>query len=153
MKNTHGGARQGAGRKKGGLNKATMAKAEAREYLRQRLTQEVDVFADALMSRARGVRYFVTRNKKTGKYELVTNPDQVIAALNGEDENTGEFYTDKPDVQAIREGLDRIADKPTEQVEAKVTTQVADMSDEDLRAAALKHLGLGHLIPDDAVKH
>lgn len=67
--------------------------------------------AEALVSRCRGVRYFVTRNKKTGKYELVTNPRQVVAALNGDDVMSGEFYTDKPETQAIREFFDRTVDK------------------------------------------
>ena len=106
-----GGARLGAGRKKGGKNRTTLAKEAARERLREMLTERLEPVAEALVSRCCGLRYFVTRNKKTGKYELVTNPRQVIAALNGEDENTGEFYTDKPDTQAIREFFDRTVDK------------------------------------------
>lgn len=110
-----GGKRAGAGRPKGSKEPQTLQKEAAREYLRQRLTKQLEPVADALVSRAQGVRYFVTRNKKTGKYELVTNPEHVIKALNGEDEHTGEFYTDKPDVQAIREILDRTLDKSKEQ--------------------------------------
>lgn len=110
-----GGKRAGAGLPKGYKFKRTLEKEQAREVLRQHLTERLDTVATALLSRAQGVRYFVTRNKKTGKYELVTNPDQVIAALNAEDENTGEFYTDKPDVSAIREILDRALDKAKEQ--------------------------------------
>lgn len=109
-----GGKREGAGRPKGSKSKGTLAKEAAREYYRQRLMREIDDIADAHISRCKGVRYFVTRNK-TGKYELVTNADQVIAALNGEDDNIGEFYTDKPDIQAIREALDRAMDRSKEQ--------------------------------------
>lgn len=110
------------GKPKGYKAPSTLAKEAAREHLRIRLTGEIDTFVDALVSRAIGVRYFVTRNKKTGKYELVTNPKQVIAALNGEDENIGEFYTDKPDIAAIKEALDRMVDKAKEQEqEVKLT--------------------------------
>ena len=112
-----GGKRPGAGRPKGVKDPQTLAKEDAREAVRKKLTKELMTVADALLSRARGTRYFVTRNKKTGKYELVTNPKQVIQALNEEDENTGEFYTDKPDTQAIREILDRTIDKPKEQAQ------------------------------------
>lgn len=115
------------GRPKGSKNHSTLAKEAAREYYRVRLMAEIDDIADAHISRCKGVRYFVTRNKKTGKYELVTNPDQVIAALNAEDENTGEFYTDKPDIQAIREALDRTMDRSKEQEQELKLTGEADL--------------------------
>jgi hypothetical protein len=105
------------GRPKGSKSKSTLAKEEAREYYRQRLMGEIDDIADAHLSRCKGVRYFVTRNK-TGKYEIVTDPDKVVAALNGEDDMTGEFYTEKPDIQAIREALDRTLDRSKEQEQA-----------------------------------
>lgn len=117
------------GRPKGSKSKSTLLKEEAREYYRQKLMAEIDDIADAHISRCKGVRYFVTRNKKTGKYELVTNPDQVIAALNGDDENTGEFYTDKPDIAAIREALDRTMDRSKEQEqEIKLTGELTIVS-------------------------
>lgn len=95
----------------------TLEKEAAREALRVRLTREMEGVAEALVSRCKGVRYFVTRNKKTGKYELVTNPDQVVAALNSEDEESGEFYTDKPETTAIKEFFDRTVDKSKEQAQ------------------------------------
>lgn len=78
----------------------------------------MDGVAEALISRCKGVRYFVTRNK-TGKYEIVTNPEAVVAALNQEDEYTGEFYTEKPETAAIKEFFDRTVDKATEQHEVE----------------------------------
>lgn len=111
------GERRG-GRAKGTPNKSTLAKEAAKEHLRQCLTAEIQPIAEALVSRCKGVRYFVTRNK-TGKYEIVTDPEKVVAALNQEDAMQGEFYTDKPDVAAIREAFERMvgqADKPEEQV-------------------------------------
>lgn len=110
-----GGKRDGAGAKRGSKHKATLAKEAARERLRELLTDKLEPVAEALVSRACGVRYFVTRNKKTGKYELVTNAEQVIAALNGDDDESGEFYTDKPDTAAIKELFDRMVDKAKEQ--------------------------------------
>lgn len=109
-----GGKRPGAGRPKGSKEPQTLEKEAAREALRVRLTREMDGVAEALVSRCKGVRYFVTRNK-TGKYEIVTNPDAVVKALNEEDEYTGEFYTDKPETAAIREFFDRTVDRAKEQ--------------------------------------
>lgn len=124
--------RKTGGRRKGAKNKKTLAEEAAREAIRAELTDRYRDFIDGLCSRAKGVRYFVTRNKKTGKYELVTNPDQVIAALNGDDENSGEFYTEKPDVQAIREGFDRMIGRPKEQprevdVKGKLTLSLEEL--------------------------
>src|SRR4051812_2142322 len=109
-----GGKRTGAGRKKGHKEQRTLAKDLAREALRVKLTREMDAVADALLSRARGVRYFVTRNKKTGKFELVTDAERIVDALNSEDDESGEFYTDKPDTAAIKEIFDRMVDKSKE---------------------------------------
>ena len=103
------------GRPKGRKNASTLSKEATRERLREMLTAKLEPVADALVSRAQGVRYFVTRNSKTGKYEMVTDPAQVIKALNQEDEFTGEFYTDKPETAAIKEFLDRTCDKSKEQ--------------------------------------
>lgn len=106
------------GKQKGYKSPSTLAKEAAKEHLRLRLTAHVDAFVDALLSKSKGVRYFVTRNK-TGKYEIVTDPEKVVAALNGEDDMTGEFYVDKPDVSAIKEAFERMvgqSDKPAEEV-------------------------------------
>lgn len=104
------------GPKKGVKYAKTLEKAEAKERLRQLLTAKLEPVANALVSRACGVRYFVTRNKKTGKFEMVTNPDKVIDALNQEDEESGEFYTAIPDTAAIRELFDRTLDRAPQPV-------------------------------------
>lgn len=88
------------------------------------LTAQLVPVAESLVSRCKGVRYFVTRNKKTGKFELVTDPKRVIAALNAEDEESGEFYTDKPETAAIKEFFDRTVDKAKEQ-EQDINAKVA----------------------------
>ena len=44
----------------------------------------------------------------------MTSADRVVAALNSEDEESGEFYTEKPDIQAIREGFDRMVGRSQE---------------------------------------
>lgn len=110
-----GGKREGSGRPSGRRNNATLSKEQQREHLREMLTAHMQPVAESLVSRCKGVRYFVTRNKKTGKFELVTDPKRVLAALNSEDDESGEFYTDKPDTAAIKEFFDRTVDKAKEQ--------------------------------------
>jgi len=122
------GGKKTGGKQKGYIFPATLAREAAKEHLRTRLTAHVDDFVDALVSRSKGVRYFVTRNK-TGKFEIVTDPTRVVAALNGEDDMQGEFYTDKPDVTAIKEALERMvgqSDKPVEEHNVNVTLNLDD---------------------------
>lgn len=97
----------------------TLEKDAAKEELRKQLTAQMIPITEALLSRCKGVRYFVSRNK-TGKFEIVTDPQKVIDALNKENDMQGEFYTEKPDTAAIKEALDRMvgqSEKPKEQTE------------------------------------
>lgn len=109
-----GGKRPGQGRPKGTKEPQTLEKEQAREALRVLLTREMTPVAEALISRCKGVRHFVTRTK-AGKYEIVTDPKAVLAALNKEGGYTGEFYTEKPETTAIKEFFDRTVDKAKEQ--------------------------------------
>jgi hypothetical protein len=118
MPGKHGGDQ--GGRPRGRKNKKTLTKEAEREALRVLLSRQMTPVAEALISRCKGIRHFVTRYK-TGKYEIVTDPARVLAALNKEDDFTGEFYTEKPDTPAIKEFFDRTVDKSTDQIEAKVT--------------------------------
>jgi hypothetical protein len=119
------------------------------------LTAELEPVAQALLARAKGTRYFVVRNKKTGKFELATSPEQVVRALNHEGEDAGEFYIDKPDTGAIREVLERTVDRPKEQpAEVNVNhsqeiirrlqsarARVAKMTGADARAVPARGVG------------
>lgn len=115
------------GRPPGRKNDATLAKDAAREALRVLLMKHQGTVADALVSRCTGVRYFVTRNK-SGKYEIVTDPQAVVDALNKENELQGEFYTDKPETAAIKEFFDRTVDqasKPAENVNVDAKLEIS----------------------------
>jgi hypothetical protein len=109
-----GGVKTG-GRTKGTPNKRTLDKIEAREAARKVITEALRPILDAHISSAKGIRQFVTRNKKTGKFEIVTSPERVAAALNSEDEDSGEFWTHAPNVPAASLLLGYALDKPKEQ--------------------------------------
>jgi hypothetical protein len=134
----NGGKRPGSGRKLGSHLPKTLEKLEAREALRRHLTAKMLTVAEALVGRAVGIRYFVTRNKTTGKFELVTNPEQVVKALNREDDESGEFYTDKPETAAIKEFFDRTVDKSQEPPQQLDITGEISLVD-TLKAARARH--------------
>ena len=113
-KGTHGGKRAGAGAPKGTKWAKTLAKETARELVRQEVTQHLPELIEAQVANAKGLQYLVYRDKKTGKFERVTNLETV-----NQDENTIEVWEKDPSVQAFTDLLNRTIDKPAEQM--KVT--------------------------------
>jgi len=108
----HGGKRAGAGAKKGSLQKSTLDKLAAREFVRQRVTEALGPMVDAQVSHAKGLQYLVYRDKKSGKFERVKALEDV-----DQDENTIEVWEKDPSVQAFTDLLNRALDKPAEQVQ------------------------------------
>jgi len=105
-----GGKRKGAGRPPGSPNKATITKEQARDALRTIILREMDALAAAQISHAKGLQYLVYRDKKTGKFERVTDIESV-----NQDENTIEVWEKDPSVQAFTDLMNRALDKPKEQ--------------------------------------
>lgn len=117
-KNGRGGARPGSGRPKGSLNPSTITKEQAREALRQIVLAKMEKLVAAQMDNAVGVSHFLLRDPKTGKFERLTEPEQIQAALNAdgaEEGSTYYVYTKDPSVQAFTDLMNRALDKPKEQ--------------------------------------
>ncbi len=115
----HGGKRPGAGRPAGTYAKKTLDKIAARELTRQLVTAHLKPLIEAQLTHAKGLKYLVTRDKKTGKFVRVT---EAMARLKQEDSEaleTIEVWEKDPSVQAFTDLLNRALDKPAEQV--KVT--------------------------------
>lgn len=113
-----GGARPGAGRPKGTKNPSTYTKEAAREALRQIVLAKMEKLVAAQMDNAIGVSHFLLRDPKTGKFERLTDPEQIQAALNAEGAEEGStyyVYTKDPSVQAFTDLMNRALDKPKEQ--------------------------------------
>lgn len=112
MKKTRGGARPGAGRKPGGQNASTLEKQALRELLRQKVAADFGPLIDAQISNAKGIKYLVARDPKTGKFERIkeaqVNPDSAI-----------EVWEKDPCVQAFTDLMNRAIDKPIEPVEVE----------------------------------
>ncbi len=110
-----GGKRPGAGLKKGYKFPKTLEKLAAREYTRQLITQALPQLLLSQIANAQGLKYLVTRDKKTGKFIRVT---EAMAKLK-EGEEIVEVWEKDPSVQAFTDLLNRALDKPAEQL--KVT--------------------------------
>lgn len=117
-----GGKRPGAGMPKGTKLKPTLDKMAAREFVRQRVTAVLGPLIDAQVANAQGLKYLVTRDKRTGKFIRVTE----AMARRKQDPEAGddneeiiEVWEKDPSVQAFSDLLNRALDKPAEQL--KVT--------------------------------
>ena len=109
-----GGKRPGAGRKKQPhtIEKA-IEKTVARELFRQHVGPYLIKLIDAQIANASGLKYLVTRDKKTGKFLRVT---EAMARLKqGDSEETIEVWEKDPSVQAFTDIMNRALDKPKEQ--------------------------------------
>ena len=111
------GPQPGSGRPKGVKNQSTLSKEAGREALRVIVMREMDAMTEAQIAHARGLKYLVTRNAKTGKFEKVTK-ERMDALLDADDENaleTIEVWEKEPSVQAYTDLMNRALDKPKEQ--------------------------------------
>ena len=126
-----GGKRPGAGRPKGttGIPQAaTIEKSIARELIRQRILARMAPLVDAQLDNAEGIKHFMLRDPETGQFQRLTDPDQIVAALNmPHDEANSHYliYTKDPSIQAFTDLMNRAIDKPKEQeqelaIDAKV---------------------------------
>lgn len=121
-----GGKRDGSGRKVGSKSASTYTKEQARDALRQIVLQEMRELAAAQIANAKGLKYLVTRNAKSGKFERVTKERMEALLESGDSETleTIEVWDKDPSVQAFTDLMNRALDKPKEQ-EQDVNANVA----------------------------
>jgi hypothetical protein len=113
----NGGKRPGAGRKVGYRAPGTLDKLQARELLRQMVIARLQPLVEAQMANAEGLKYLVVRDKRTGKFERVTEAFARQQTEDEQDKETIEVWEKDPSVQAFSDLLNRALDKPTESVE------------------------------------
>lgn len=123
----HGGARNGAGRKKGGMNYTTKKRLAIRKQFEDRIHHNADVLLNAALNKALGETYLmrkVTEKDSKGKvlriyHEVVTDQQTIIDYLDGElegndslndqfDDDNWYYMSTKPvDMVAVKELYDR----------------------------------------------
>lgn len=131
-KSTHGGKRNGAGRKKGSISQKTKDKKIVEEAFRDRVLSSMNELIDSQMSLAKGCQFlFVIETykykDKQGKWKeekkkpkIVESQDIIEQYLAGElDDADDEYYfmtTQKPDNRALDSLIDRVFGKSTQNV-------------------------------------
>lgn len=113
-----GGKREGAGRREGSKNVATITKEQGREALRQIVMREMEAMTAAQVANAKGLSYLVAREKGTGKFTRLT-PEQIEKILEsgeqGDEFSMIEVWGKDPSTPAYTDLMNRALDKPKEQ--------------------------------------
>lgn len=92
-----------------------MDKLQAREFVRQYITAQLQPLLDAQVANAKGLKYLVTRDKRTGKFVRVG--EAMARTKQGQDEETIEIWEKDPSVQAFTDLFNRALDKPADPVQ------------------------------------
>lgn len=127
-KSNKGGAREGAGRPKGSLDKKTIEQKKALEKFKLRVFKRVDRLFNAQSSLAEGLQYMIriettkdSKGKEIKKHVRVTDPDEMIRALDeGLGDIDGDYYylTSKdPDNKALDSLMDRAFGKAPQAID------------------------------------
>jgi hypothetical protein len=111
-----GGRRPGAGKPKGYKHKQTLDKEAARQFLRARVIAELGPLVEAQIAQAKGLKYLVTRDKKTGKFIRITEAMARHKSHLADNEEIIEVWEKDPSVPAFMDLLNRALDKPIEAV-------------------------------------
>ncbi len=119
-----GGARPGAGRKKGQKAAHTLEAQEYKKRIVARVNEATDVLVDSQLSLARGVSFLYRIDKdekgKKEKPQLVTSRVEIEAYLRGDYDGDPDCYyyitAERPNNMAIDSLLDRVHGKATQSV-------------------------------------
>src|SRR5262245_6313083 len=115
-KGNNGGARPGAGKPRGVKWPSTLRKEEARELVRQYVTERLPQFLDAMSDNITGIKHLMLRDPKTGQFTRVTgDAKQIDKAVKSK--NAVWIYTKDPNVQAFTDLMNRALDRPAEHLE------------------------------------
>jgi hypothetical protein len=122
-KGKNGGARPGAGRPKGKLNKLNEQRQKAKKRFIERVNKMVDELFNAQASIAKGVSYLYRVDKddkgKDMEAVLVTDPGEIKSYIDGAGDEDSYYYitTERPDNRALDSMLNRAFGKPEEHID------------------------------------
>lgn len=98
------------GRPKGSKNKSTLNKELARQALQAMVMAELRPMTEAQIANAKGIKYLVAREKKTGKFVRVVDVRSTVKS----GEEIIEVWEKDPSILAFTDLMNRTIDKPTE---------------------------------------
>jgi hypothetical protein len=123
VKGKNGGARPGAGRPKGKLNKVNEQRQKAKERFIARVNKMTDELFNAQATIAQGASYLYRVDKDSDGHnlpaELVTDPKEIKKYIDDDLDSDSYYYitTERPDNRALDSMLNRAFGKPEEHID------------------------------------
>ena len=121
------GSPQRGGIPKGTILPKTIAKEQAKEIARQRITERLLPIVDAEIDSAIGIKHFMLRNPEDGTFKRLTDPAEIDAALahpGAKEGSTFWIYVKDPQTPAAIDLLNRATGKPVEEINADVKQDI-----------------------------
>lgn len=122
------------GRPKGSKSASTLkrdaTKQQIRDYIQQRVAEELGPMLDAQIENAQGASQFVYR-EDNGRFKVIDDPDELQACI--KQGRAIRLFTRLPSVQAFSDLVNRAADKPKEQEQEVKLTGTIDLVDRLVR--------------------
>jgi hypothetical protein len=115
-----GGKRKGAGIKKGFKYQKTLEKEATGAIVREMVSAEVRAMTEAQIAEAKGIKFLVVRDKKTGKFLRVTDARTKL----GDREEIIEVWEKDPSTQAFTDLMNRTIGKPVEAVDLATSGKI-----------------------------
>jgi hypothetical protein len=109
-----GGKRPGTGRPKGAKNQKTVDNEAELELVRRLVAADLTPMVLAQIAHAKGSKFLVARDPKTGKFMPVTDASQIANAI--------EVWAHPPSTQAFADLMNRAFGKPVEPPQAMALT-------------------------------
>lgn len=109
----------GGGMPKGHKTAKTLSKEAAREVLREIVKENLSEMVAAQIENAKGLKYLIARNKKTGKFEKLTAEmaEKLLTLAPDEAQEVIEVWEKDPNVSAFTDLLNRTIDMPAKPME------------------------------------
>ena len=126
----------GKGMPKGHVTGPVRDRMAAREHLVQRIIADLDPLLDAQLANAKGLKYLVKRDSRSGKFERI-GPEGV------DGEGVIEVWEKDPNVTAFVDLMDRGLGKVVQEVDLNVSAQTAAKTDAELLAEAKALIAAG----------
>lgn len=119
-----GGPRPNSGPKKGTKYAKTLEREVYRQQLAKLVLEELRPMTEAQIAQAKGIKYLVTREKKSGKFIRVTEAMAKVHKGNA-DEEIIEVWEKDPSTFAYTDLMNRVMGKPIEQQEIQHSGEIA----------------------------
>ena len=112
----------------GHVTAKTITRQKGEEVLRDLVLRHLQPLTMAQIHSAKGINHFMLRDPDTGQFRRLTDPDEIVQALNAPNAAEGSTYflfSKDPSTQAFNTLMDRAIGKPIEQQQVQFVGKIS----------------------------